>query len=203
MILPTELAGSAFVLGRGEAEQFQKDIFSRAVLNTVRYADPAAWVTATAVARAIAPIHEQVAAVKDRVGVVVTSAEGPVDAQAAVAEAARSGFPSPLRYPAANPGSMAGVSCIAFGFRGPTLNLLHAPGEGVPVSLFMASRWLQRGLAALVIVAACTRRATGQHLARALLLASPDACAGQASFDRNDAVAWLISTANDMKSEGI
>jgi len=197
MILPAELTENLVVVGRGEAEQFQKDLFDRGVLNTVRYADPTAWVTATAVARAVAPVHEQVAAVKDRIGVVTTSAEGPVETQAAVAEAARAGFASPLRYPAGSPGSLAGVSCIAFGFRGPTLNLLHAPGEGVPLGLFLASRWLDRQTAALVVVAACARRSPGQYMARALLLGSRDTYPCPTPFDRPSAAAWLMAAGNE------
>ena len=46
-------------------------------------------------------------------GVLVTSPRGPVETIEAVAQAAREGFSSPLRYPASNPGSLAGVTANA------------------------------------------------------------------------------------------
>ncbi len=120
------------ILGAGEAESHQPDLFEARARTAVRFADPAAWITATAVARAVSassyslllPLHE--------VGVVVVSDQGPEATMAEVCAAAKTGFSSPLRYAASSPGSLAGVSCIAFGFRGPTLNLTMSIEAGIP-----------------------------------------------------------------------
>ena len=52
---------------------------------------PAAWITATAVANALDPVREAVTAAHDRAGLVVTSAEGPVEAMGALAGSSRAG----------------------------------------------------------------------------------------------------------------
>ena len=185
--------GELVVVGRGEAASLEKDLFDRRVLNTVRYADPAAWAIATAIARTLAGRPEPWATVGQTVGLVVICEHGPVEAIAAVAAATRQGLPSALRYPAANPGSLAGVSCIAFGLRGPTLCLLVAPAAGVPVGLLLARRWVYRQGAPLVLLAACGQPAAGIHRARALLLSSNVACHGPSLVDLPTFAAWLVS----------
>jgi hypothetical protein len=128
-------------------------------------------------------------------GVVVVSSHGPLETLRKVADDARAGFGSPLRYPASNPGSVAGVSCILFGLQGPTLNLLMKPAEGVPAGLLISSRWLDRGAAAYMVLAACARDAAGQYLARCLLLGGDGARAVRSECDRETARNWLISIA--------
>jgi len=195
MIQQSNRSENFVVCSSGEASHVQKDLFDRQALAVVRYADPAAWVVATAVARALAARKDQVNAAKDRVGIVVASSHGPMETLRKVAEDARSGFASPLRYPASNPGSVAGVSCILFGLQGPTLNLLMKPTEGVPLGLLLSSRWLDRGAAAGMVVAACIRDPRGQYLARCLLIGSDDAGAVRSEGDREAARNWLISIA--------
>ena len=97
-----------WILARGEADELERGLFDKRALTTVRYADPAAWVVATAAARAMAGARDAVAAAGEGVGVLVTSPRGPVETIAAVAQAAREGFSSPLRYPASSPGSPRG-----------------------------------------------------------------------------------------------
>lgn len=153
-------------------------------LAAIRYADPASWSVATAVARAVDasdPVH----AAHDRTGVVVVSAEGPVEAMAAMCEASRSGSSSPIRYPASNAGSLAGLTSIAFGFRGPTLMLTLPPARGVPVALLLAEAWLRRGVVSFVVVAASSPR-----LSRCLLTAAEDTAITLLDAERD--VAWLV-----------
>ena len=166
MTTPTTLA-------RGEADVFERALFRSQVLTTVRYADPAAWVVATAAARAFAAVPETVAAAGDRVSVVVTSPRGPVETMAWMASATREGSSSPLRFPASNPGSLAGVTCIVLGLRGPTLMLTMAPGQGVPLALRLSEQWMARGDVTLALVAACWEQAPGKHVARCLLVGGP------------------------------
>jgi hypothetical protein len=86
------------------------------------------------------------------------------------------------------------VVCIAFGFRGPTLNLLAPPQEGVPLGLFMASRWLARNAASYALVAACHHPAAGRYLARAVLLTSHDSNTQAPPPDHTSTAAWLTAT---------
>jgi hypothetical protein len=148
-------------------------------------------VVATAAARAMAGARDAVAAAGEGVGVLVTSPRGPVETIAAVAQAAREGFSSPLRYPASNPGSLAGVTCIALGLRGPTLVLTMPPADGAAVGLVLGGRWIERGDVPLAVVAACWERSPGRPTARCVLLgraAKPDE---GGSLDRSRDGAWL------------
>lgn len=179
------------VAGRGEAVEARRSRFDAPALTAIRYADPAAWITATAVANAIDPIRDAVAAAHDRVGVVVTSAEGPVEAMAAMHEASQGGSSSPIRFPASNAGSLAGLTSIAFGLRGPTLMLTLPADRGVPVGLLLADGWLRRGVVSFVAVASCGR-VDGRPVARCLVLGSHEAHHDRgAPLDRERDAAWL------------
>jgi hypothetical protein len=195
MTATTHEQGVLLVTGRGEAVASKRDRFDAPALAAIRYADPAAWITATAVANAIEPARAAIAAEGDRVGIIVTSPDGPVEAIAAITEAARGGFSSPIRYPASNPGSLAGLASIAFGFRGPTLVITLPLARGVPVGLLLAEAWLARQLASYVAVATCVQREAdgkGAHpAARCLLLARPGAAAAGPPLDRARETAWL------------
>jgi hypothetical protein len=185
------LPDDVMVVARGEADQPQRDLFDPAARTLVRYADPAAWVTATAIARALDPLRDVVAADHDQISVVVTSDCGPIETMATVAEAARAGFASPLRYPAANPWSLAGVACILFGLRGFTLTLTMPPATGVPIGLLMAGRWLHHHAVPLAIVASCSLLETNRYMARCLALVPPASSSQRTSMDRSTAFAWL------------
>jgi len=174
MMLPGPLHDGLVVLSRGEADEPKRDLFGPELRTTVRYADPASWVTATALARAFAPLKEAFHSVRHHVGVLMTSDWGPKETMDDVAASALTGFSSPFRYPAANPGALVGVSCIAFGFKGPTLNFIMSPREGVPVELLMAAGWLRRGVVPLALLATCVRRPAGKLLARCMALARQD-----------------------------
>jgi hypothetical protein len=187
MSLPEDL----IVVAQGEADRPERDLFEAAARSQVRYADPAAWVTATAIARALGPIREIIAAEHDRVSLVVTSAWGPIETIATVAEAAQTGFASPLRYPAANPWSLAGVACILFGLRGSTLALTLPPAEGVPIGLLLAGRWLHHHRVPLVVVAACSLLAPSRYQSRCLVLARPGSSFQPIAADQAAAIAWL------------
>ena len=182
------IMNTIMVLDRGEAEQPDMALFDRSVLRTVRYADPVAWTTATAIAHAVAAHAAPMRESRDRVAVLVASTQGPAESIASVAAGTRDGFPSPLRYPAANPGSLVGVTCIAFGFRGPTLNLLAPPDRSVWLGLLMAGHWLNHHIADWAIVAIGGPTSPPPRT-RALLLGR--AGAGSAADDVSAAANWL------------
>ncbi|MFN0054089.1 MAG: hypothetical protein ACKV0T_18065 [Planctomycetales bacterium] len=158
------------ILGQGAADEPDFSLIDPRLKGVVRYADPAAWTMATAAALALGEHRTQFLAAQQRAGVIAVSDDGPLETMGTVATAAAGGFSSPLRYPAANPGSLAGVTCILFGCMGPTMNLILTPQRGAPVGLLLAEGWLLRGAAAWMLVTTCRRLPSGQHAARCLLL---------------------------------
>lgn len=185
------ISGRVCVLARGEAEGFDRARLDPRGVAIVRYADPAAWSVACAIARALTPCAAQVTSERDRVAVVTCSPRGPAETIARVAQDVRQGYPSPMRYPAANPGSLAGVACILFGFRGPTLTLLSDLSGAVPAALFLAGRWMEKHSARYALAAAPDPRgAPGLCRARALLLG--DTGEGDSAAEPlEESMAWL------------
>ena len=171
MTPPTAPGIELVAVANGVADVPDRSLFRPDLRTTVRYADPAAWLVATAVGRALSTRSDPLTGVTQRCGVLVTSDHGPKETMVDVGAAALTGFSSALRYPAANPGSLAGVSCIAFGFQGPTLTFLMPVVTGVPVCLRMATAWLARGMAPYVIASSCQKGSSGKLQARCLVLA--------------------------------
>ena len=180
------------VAGSGEARSPCPELFEARTRATVRYADPAAWITAAAVAHALSNVRDRLAASLHEVGLVVVSDQGPTSTMADVNAATSTGFSSPLRYAASSPGSLAGVACIAFGFRGPTLNFTMLPDEGVPVALQLCSGWLTRGVARYMVLATFRAADLTTGFSRALLLAHSEQ-SGEFGNPLTQSVAdWLI-----------
>jgi hypothetical protein len=179
------------IVGSGEAESYQPDLFEPRARTTVRFADPAAWITAAAVARAISASKDSLFPCLHDVGVVVVSDQGPGATMAEVCAAAKTGFSSPLRYAASSPGSLAGVSCITFGFRGPTLNLTMSIDDGLPTALQMCSTWLMRRTARFMVLATFKSSGPNNSLGRAVLLADPDISENAGKPITQEVTEWL------------
>jgi hypothetical protein len=144
------------VLGKGSAESCKRADFEKvakvnAALAAIRYADPASFAVATAVAHALQsaelpnPNHD--------VAMITVSPDGPVEAMAWMTQAGREGTSSPIRFPASNAGSLVGLPSIAFGFRGPTMMFTLPPVRGVPVALLLAQAQLK--VVSHVVIATC------------------------------------------------
>jgi hypothetical protein len=185
---------SLCVIGRGEATASEPELFDPKARATVRYADPASWITAAAIVKAMTPIRAMVMDHAHDVGVIVISDEGPTETIAAVAKAALEGQSSPLRYPAANPGAMAGVTCIALGFRGPTINLIMPPADGVVAGLIMCDGWLKRGMARIMVQATFCDQGPPSRRARAVLLATAQNAGKNAEPMTPGLARWLMQT---------
>jgi hypothetical protein len=165
---------SAFIVaGSGEAAAFERDLFDPRIRASIRYADQAAWITATAVTKTLAAAGDGWSELRHQIGMIVLGNQGPGATMAGMQEEGTKGFSSPLHYAASGPWTLVGVSCIAFGFRGPTLSLTMDPQDGLPTALTLCQAWLARKAARLMVVAACRTDAAGATLARALLLAPP------------------------------
>jgi hypothetical protein len=184
------------VLGSGQASASDPNLFDPRARATVRYADPAAWITAAAGSRALAAAATGAELSPHDIGFISISDHGTADTMAVVAKAATEGFSSPLRYPAASPGSLAGVPCILFGFRGPTLNFTMTPDQAVPLALRIADAWMNRRVARQVMIATLTTAAETLAadaslvlLGRAALLAP----SGKTSTPPPMLIDWLVN----------
>lgn len=189
------------VSGQGEARGPESGRFDSKQRQAVRYADPAAWTVAAAVDCAVAGAKDEIAVALQDAAIIVISDEGPQETMASIVEAWKAGYSSPLRYPAANPGSLAGVPSILLGFRGPTLNLATRPKLAVPVGLLVAANWLHRRAARYVALAAFGRPSPDALLARCQLLqlsAGADKTPGKLQSDHQlePNAAWLSAVSD-------
>jgi len=184
--------GKLTVAGSGESGTSQRDMFEARVRATVRYADPAAWTTANAVALTFAGAEELLTKWRHEIGMIAISDEGPGEAMAEVLAEGIQGFSMPMHYAAASPGTLVGVSCIAFGLRGPTMNLTMTPQEGIPVALTLCAGWLARKAARFMIVATCHTSSTGKLISHALLLA-PEGFTGAGKPLTESEIIWLAA----------
>jgi hypothetical protein len=178
------------VVTSGEADSYRPDLFEAKTRATVRFADPAAWTTATAVARALAGIDDLLTEWRHEVGMIAISDQGPAAAMTKVQTDGATGFSSPLHYAASSPGTLVGVSCIAFGLRGPTLNLTMPPRDGFSIALMMCAAWLERKAARFMVVATHRADDSGSMLSRAVLVA-PAGFLGPGKPIMESAFSWL------------
>jgi hypothetical protein len=161
------------IAGSGEASSHDPGLFEAKIRSTIRYADPAAWIAANAVHFALAGAEEILAEYRHQIGIITISDQGPDKSMAKMVADGKTGFSSPLHYAAAGPWTLAGVSCIAFGLRGPTLNLTMDPRDGVPVALGLCAGWLTRKVAPFILVVASRGDGSGSAVSRAVLLVPP------------------------------
>ncbi|MFD8570104.1 hypothetical protein [Streptomyces sp. NPDC059639] len=112
--------------------------------------------------------------VGDQVGMIAISESCTVTTMQIIAKATPRGRLSPLKFAGANPGSIAGLSCIQQGYRGPTLALSTAPTNAVGTASDIAASWLGRGLARYVLIAT-HRQDNDVHAARCLVLQAAQA----------------------------
>jgi len=181
------------IAGAGKADSPRPDLFEAQTRATIRYADPAAWIVAAAIANATARSMELFAKSAHEVGVITVSDQGPASSMTEVNAATSKGFSSPIRYAASNPGSFAGVACIAFGFRGPTLNLIMPPQDGVPVALKLCAGWLTRRVARWMVLATHRVIGGGTSIGRSMILGCQDLSPGIGKPFTQDDAEWLVN----------
>jgi hypothetical protein len=179
------------VVAKAEAAEPQMALFSPSARNAVRYADPLSWTAATAVGQALSNLKDAIGHIRHSIGLITISEHGPAQTIAAVAEASAAGFSSPMRYPASNPGALAGVICITHELRGPSLNIVMPPAMAIPICAALAGSWIDRHHVPLVILLASTCVGSGKYLARCVLLASRAFDASKADPMTSDYSKWL------------
>lgn len=142
------------------------------------YADPVAWLVVDAVRDALGALNGSGAAVRDggaAVGVLSVSELCTLHTMRLMAGGIRRGRLSPLRFAGANPGAIAGLACIVFGFRGPSLVLSMPPVTARPVTALVARSWLEGGGCHYVVANEHEQRADGTHVVRSAVLISQTA----------------------------
>ncbi|MEU7476667.1 beta-ketoacyl synthase N-terminal-like domain-containing protein [Lentzea sp. NPDC042327] len=135
------------------------------------YADPAAWLVAATAHRALTDSPADVLAGAEDTGVLVMSANGSRDTLRAIARS----LPrvSPLRFAGANPGVLAGLPCLRWGLRGPSLLLAAHPDAAAGVAFTVADGWLRTGQARHVLLIGLQTE-PGGHLCRCLVLSTEE-----------------------------
>ena len=81
------------VAGTGEASSHEPDLFDARFRATVRYADPAAWITANAVHFALAGAEDLLAEGRHEIGMIAISDQGLAQSMAKVQAEGRQDFP--------------------------------------------------------------------------------------------------------------
>ncbi|MFI9782972.1 beta-ketoacyl synthase N-terminal-like domain-containing protein [Kitasatospora sp. NPDC051984] len=138
------------------------------------FADPLAWLMSGVCRAAVADCDSELAAAGDLVGVITVSEICTLDTMRLIARATPRGRLSPLKFAGANPGSLAGLTCIRDGFRGPSLTLSMPPAAALPTALDLAASWLEQGTARHVLVGTHQRKGD-THAVRCAVLRSADA----------------------------
>lgn len=136
-------------LARADVVCADPETFSRN--SSSRYADPVAWLAVEAARRAL----ERTPAVLDAredTAVLAVSEHGTLGTMRGIAARMRAGRISPLRFAGANPGLLAGLVCLEWGLRGPSLALTMPAALGVDTAQVVADGWLRRGQARYVLL---------------------------------------------------
>ncbi|GCB95713.1 beta-ketoacyl synthase N-terminal-like domain-containing protein [Streptomyces noursei] len=116
------------------------------------YADPAAWLVAETVDRALADCAEHVRDDADDTAILVVSATGSERTMRRIADSVPRSRVSPLRFAGANPGVLAGLPALRHGLRGPSLLLAGHPDAAAPVAGTVIAGWLRDGHARHVLL---------------------------------------------------
>jgi hypothetical protein len=114
----------------------------------VRYADPAAWLVRDLVGQALQDWDGD----RGPVALLAVSEYATGDTLRQVGAEVAKRTISPLRFVAASPGTLVGLSCLSFGLHGPSLLLTMPPADGVPVARVLAARWLAGAAPAVLLV---------------------------------------------------
>ncbi|MEV4846355.1 hypothetical protein AB0K20_24430 [Micromonospora matsumotoense] len=134
------------------------------------YADPVAWLVVEAVEAALASAEVPVATAVAETGMLCASTYATRHTMRSVVAGAARGRVSPLRFAGANPGSLAGLPCILFGLRGPSLLLTMPPETARPVMATIADAWLRHAGCQYVIVSEHQARADETHSVTCLVV---------------------------------
>ncbi|MFG2225080.1 polyketide synthase [Streptomyces sp. NPDC048644] len=154
----------------GSATVVVDDPAEHAVNKPSFYADPAAWLVAETVDRALADCAEPVLDAADDTGIVVMSASGTERTMRRIAGSVPRSRVSPLRFAGANPGVLAGLPALRHGLRGPSLLLAAHPDRVAPVAFTVIEGWLADGHTRHVLLAGLQSTAEERQLCRCLVL---------------------------------
>jgi len=166
--MPVTMPVMVPVLGFASASAADPATFSRNAPSF--YADPVAWLVATAVGRAVERCDHELTRVRDDVGVVVLSEVATLTTMRAIAAGAARGRVSPIRFAGASPGLLAGLTCLRWKFRGPNLMLSMSPADGAGPAVAVVRGWLASGAARSVVLGAHFVSDGGVHVANCAIV---------------------------------
>ncbi len=143
----------------------------------IRFVDPASLLVAIAVEKCLKDTkldHESV-------GIIATSQLSTISTFQKVYEESKTSIVSPLKFSAASPGTLAGLSCILFGLRGPSIHFTMPVNESsLQTSRSLANIWKAEGQAQSVILATVIKQ-NNEIEARCCLLTNEEGAAEKAS----------------------
>jgi hypothetical protein len=135
------------------------------------FADPVAWLICAAFEAATGDNAAELAGAREDVGLIVISEFATTITMRSIAEGAGRGRVSPLRFAGANPAVLAGLACIRWGLRGPSLTLSMRPADGVAPAAAVARGLLSSGAASHVGLVA--HAAGTEHVAACVIVGGP------------------------------
>jgi hypothetical protein len=185
---------------RGEATSSTRAVLRDISSRSVRYADPITWTVTAAIARAIANCDFCLENFREEIGIITVSATAPAQTISDIADAMKSGFSSPLRFPAASPCTLVGVACIAYGFRGPTLNLAMPCSSGMKIALCITEQWICHRDVPFVILATFSDGGPCGPCARSVVVGGNSSDSVSSFRSVEDARTWL-SQSDQLRKE--
>ena len=120
--------------------------------SNIAYADKYCWYVAETVKKIVDNVLIDWSKMKDNVGIIFLNNLELQDTVSNVQNDLKRGIVSPLLFIASNAGSPISVVASMYGFHGPTINLTMPPENGTFISCLVASQWLYKSQADLVIL---------------------------------------------------
>jgi hypothetical protein len=133
------------------------------------YADPLSWLVLEAVERAIDSCGGDLLSARESVGHIAISDHCTAHTMREIAAAIPAGRISPLRFSAANPGSICSLPAQFHRFSGPSMTLSMPPDRGLPPALSIARTWLRQRSAAYVLITSHAADASGHSITSTVL----------------------------------
>ncbi len=145
-------------------------------LNTIKksvpsiYADPASWLVLDALEKAIKTCNIDIEKDRIEVGVIAISAQCTKHTMHRITNQVKGGRISPIRFAGANPGSLAGLPCIIYGFKGPSLTFSMLPNDCLETVNTLSISWFRQKIIRFLIVNCYEIDDCNNHIATSFII---------------------------------